>query len=225
MKIIGDFKIELIEDDKVIQKYEEKNQIMNPIFNWTSRTVYGGGLWKPKIEDFMIHCVVLGTDGVDEFNNPKKINPWRDNLFSEENFWENSYDQKKSFLYQATFKQPDTLDEHYAEKLNEGPNIPDITQYRGRAFNDPKYKEAGLFIKRSYDHQTIRQEIYLGKFAGNGPASWNGVDYSEAALYLTRGATELGDKLGTIFSMKTFPKMKKTDSCIIKITWDILFKP
>jgi hypothetical protein len=50
-----------------------------------------------------------------------------------------------------------------------------------------------------------------------------GPKFSEAALYMTEGATELGDSLGTLFSMKTFPDMPKTEGCVIKIQWDLDF--
>jgi hypothetical protein len=71
----------------------------------------------------------------------------------------------------------------------------------------------------------LKQSIYLGKLAGNGHPMWeNAPEFSEAALYLTTGATKSGDSLGTLFSMKTFPKMKKTSACVIKIQWDLDFQ-
>ena len=70
----------------------------------------------------------------------------------------------------------------------------------------------------------VTQEFYLGKLAGNGHPAWDSpVKFNEAALYMTTGATESGDSLGTMFSMKVFPGMIKTDKCVIKITWELQF--
>jgi hypothetical protein len=226
--IVGEFGIQLIDTNtnKVIQEYKEKNKIMSKIYWWNSLLIYGNrNNFRPSIDDFIIHSIALGSDGVDTNGVPKKIDVHRKNLFSEENFWNGSSDLKRSYVYQATWKQPEKNEEHYAFKTDEGTTIPDVTKYRGPAFNDEKYKDAGLFIKRSYVNSILHQEFYLGKFAGNGKHDWGYAEYSEAALYMKRGATENGSSLGSIFSMKTFPKMKKTPSCVIKINWDIHFNP
>lgn len=227
----GRFSIQLIdaETGKVIQEHKENNKIMYPLYNWVSNLNYKPTSWL-KPEDFIIHCVALGTDGIDEFNNPKKIAVQRPQLFSEENFWNGNYlAHETAYVYQATFEAPTENTLHYAVKTDEGATYPHVSgipsNYRGIPYNDPAQKEAGLSIKRSFENNTITHEIYLGKFAGNGLPNWGYVDYSEAAIYMTRAATSTGDKLGAILAMKTFPKMRKTDTCIIKIKWDLVYNP
>jgi len=151
-------------------------------------------------------------------------------MFSENNFWSwNYYPPEKAYVYQVTFNKPSTKDLTYAYKLNEGATFPHDAgvpkQYRGPAYNDEKELEASVSIKRSFQNGIITNEIYIGKLAANGHPMWDTPPkFSEAAFYMTIGTDEVtGNPLGTLFSMKTFPEMPKSEQCVIKIQWDLDF--
>jgi hypothetical protein len=223
----GYFKIELLKDDEVLYEYEDKNKVLIWVYKNFSNTVYGFNV--PDIDDCRIHAVALGTDGVELNGSLKEIQYDRKRMYSEDRFWTGDFFLgEKSYVYQATFGRPSSEGTHYAFKYNEGTTFPHHAgspkNYRGQAYNDIEEKEAGLSIERYFANNTIYQTIYLGKLAGNGHPMWdNPPKFSEAALYMTSGATESGDYLGTLFSMKTFPEMPKTDGCVIKIQWNLDF--
>jgi hypothetical protein len=66
----GMFRIELIKDNKVIQSYEEHNQIQNYYNYLVSLATFGRR--RLRIEDFIITGYAIGTDGVDSHGAPKK---------------------------------------------------------------------------------------------------------------------------------------------------------
>jgi len=224
----GYFKIEVIENDKVIYEYEDTNKVVVWVHQYFADAVFG--LNPPDIDKFRIHALALGTDGENEIDN--KLRPIENNqvsLYSEENFWQYKlFPPENSYVYQVTFDKPTTENLVYVNKKNEGATWPheygNPIAYRDEPKNYEDELEAGISIKRGYNNGIITQEIYLGKLAGNGHPMWdNPVKYSEAALYMTDGATESGDSLGTLFSAKTFPGMPKSDQCIIRIQWDLDF--
>lgn len=225
----GYFKIESINsDNEVIYEYEDKNKIIIWVHRYFANAVFGYN--PPNIEDFMIHAIALGTDGEDETAN--KLRPIEDDqqrLYSEDNFWSQKYTPpENSYVYQATFLRPSSELYQDADKINEGPTWPhdygNPRIYRGDPKNSEDELESGLRVQRGFSNGILTQEFYLGKLAGNGIPAWdNAVKYSEAALYMTSGATERGDSLGTMFSMKVFPGLPKSDQCIIKITWNLDF--
>jgi hypothetical protein len=226
--IEGHFKIEVIEDNKIIQSYEDKNKVVIWVHRYFADAVYG--LTPPDIDKFRIHAVALGTDGEDEVNAKlRDIEDDQINLYSEYNFWNAKYyPPENSYVYQATFGVPNTDTYDYITKIDEGPTWPHLhgvpKDYRGEPKNAEDELEAGMSIQRGFSNGILTQEIYLGKLAGNGHPMWDDpVKYSEAALYMTDGATIDGNSLGTLFSMKTFPGMAKSDQCVIKITWILDF--
>jgi hypothetical protein len=83
-------------------------------------------------------------------------------------------------------------------------------------------------MKRSFENGVLKQHIYVGKLAGNGHPMWEDYggfpEFNEAALYMPENTAESGDPLGTLFSMKTFPNMKKSPECVIIIDWDLDFR-
>ncbi len=229
----GYFKIELIDADtnEIIDSYEENNKVLIWVYQYFSESVFGYA--PPNIDDFRIHSIALGTDGevvTSTDVTPKDIPIDQHYLFSEENFWNGNHTPpENSYVYQVTFSKPSSYDFKYADKMNEGATWPHISNnpknYRGDPWNYEDEIEAGISVRRGFQNGILSQEIYLGKLAGNGHPMWeNAVRYSEAALYMTDGATEDGRTLGTIFSMKTFPGMVKTDACVLKITWNLSFE-
>jgi len=231
-QILGNFKIELIKNDKVIDAYEEHNQIQNPIFNKLSKNIYGNLIDFNKL---YISGFAIGTDGYDFIKNEKKTpGTSRFRLYSEENFWDNSYSGTlKDYVYQVNFEKPKNNSEHIVKKISEGATYPAVgnspLNYYGKPYNDPQQKEAGITIKRSYSDQRIDFDFYIGKYAANGIGEWivdgKSPQFSEACFYLQLGRDSYGKKLGTIFSIKTFPPMRKTSECVIKISWSLEFKP
>ena len=226
--VTGHFKIEKIENDKVIESYEETNKVVIWVHKYFADAVFG--LTPPDIDYFRIHAFAIGTDGEDEVNGKiREISDTQTRLYSEDNFWQAKYQPpENSYVYQATFGKPITDTFGDVNKTNEGATWPHLygepKSYRGEPMNSEDELEAGLNVKRGFSNGVLSQEFYLGKLAGNGHPAWdNPVKFSEAALYMTFGATDLGDSLGTLFSMKTFPGMTKTDQCVIKISWSLSF--
>ena len=228
--VTGHFKIQLIDakTNKVIKEHKETNKVMIHIYEMFSEAVYG--YIQPNIDDFAIQAIALGTDGVDSEGIPKDIDPNRENLYSEENFWNYQiYPEQKAYVYQATFTLPTTYSLHKAYKIDEGATFPHYSgepvAYRGTPYNSEDNEEAGVTIEREFSNNILKQSITLGKLAGNGHPMWDELPkYSEAALYCGESyKTEKGDKLGLIFSMKTFPEMPKSEECLIKIQWDLDF--
>ena len=227
--IQGHFKIQVIEDGVVIDSYEDYNKIVVWVYNLFGRSVYG--YQPPDIDEYRIQAFAIGTDGATADGIIKDIANDQKKMYSEINFWDNpnyTGEERNAYVYQATFTKPGTNDPHFAYKINEGATYPawglgSPKDYRGEAYNEEDSLEGCLSIRRSFQNSVLKQEIYLGKLAGNGHPMWEEApEFSEAALYMPEG-TASGDSLGTMFSMKTFPKMKKTDACVIKINWDLDF--
>jgi len=223
----GYFKIEVKDKHgKILNSYEDKNKIMVWIHEMFSDAVYGYN--PPNIEDFIITTIALGTDGIDSNGIPKDLPNNMQRMYSEDNFWNyNVYAPEKAYVYQATWDTPQTDIYGSVEKLNEGATVPHMggvpLYYRGNPVNDEE-SYAGLKVYRGFSNGILQQKFILEVFSGNGHPMWaQGPGYSEAALYTKKGATESGEYLGTMFSMKTFPEMIKTEDCVISIQWDLDF--
>jgi hypothetical protein len=226
----GHFKIQAIDinTNKVIYEYEDDNKVVVWVHKYFADAVFGFN--PPDIDKFRIHAFALGTDGEDETNSKlREIADDQTQLYSEYNFWNAKYyPPENSYVYQVTFDKPASETFEYVNKLNEGPTWPHIygepKSYRGEPKNYEDELEAGMSVKRGFSNGVLSTEIYIGKLAGNGHPAWdNPVKYSEAAFYMTDGATEDGRSLGTLFSMKTFPGLPKSDQCVIKINWALDF--
>ena len=224
----GHFKIESIDENgNIIESYEDNNKVVVWVYRLLAESVYGN--ITPGIDDFRIHSLALGTDGVNPDGTLKDIANEQKRLYSEDRFWNGNFGEpNKAYVYQITFEKPSTDTMHKAVKINEGATYPHYgglpKAYRGDPLNADNEVEGGVSIERGYSNLVITQEIYVGKLAGNGHPMWTEpVKYSEAALYMTSGATDQGDYLGTMFSMKTFPEITKTDACVIRISWNLDF--
>jgi len=231
----GHFKIQSIDakTGKVLQEYEDYNKVVIWVYQMFASIVYGySDTSLPEIEDFMIHSFAIGTNGVEPNGELKPIEYNSTKLYSETNFWDTpdyTGEERNAYVYQATFAKPSTVDTHFSTKYNEGATYPawslgEPKAYRGTPYNSEHGVNGALSIRRSFSNSILRQEFYLGTLAGNGHPMWDEApEFSEAALYMPKNATAKGDSLGTLFSMKTFPKMKKTDACVIKINWNLDF--
>ena len=232
----GRFKIELFDhtQNKVIQSFEETNMIMNPVAELYSHMAsHTEDVYSPplQITDFNIIAFALGTDGLNADETPKDIDPTWTQLNSERRFWtegpsHNDGDMKK-YVYQVTFEQ-DSHDgtEHDCLVQNEGGTFPVDASGQPLYYREviSGVDSVKMLASSTYSNNIITFKFHLGQFAGNGCPDWTlAPTFSEAALYMRRGATTSGDSLGTIFSMKTFPKMPKTDSCSIKVEWILDF--
>jgi len=226
----GYFKIESInpETNEIIDSFEDENKVVVWVHDYFANAVFG--LNPPSIDYFRIHAFALGTDGVDDLHDKvKPIENDQTKLYSEANFWDGKYyPPEKSYVYQVTFDKPITDTFGYVNKKNEGATWPHLygepKSYRGEPMNTDDEIEAGLSVQRGFSNGVLTQEFYLGKLAGNGHPMWDDpVKFNEAALYMTFGSTEYGDSLGTMFSMKTFPGLAKSDQCVIKISWNLSF--
>jgi len=226
----GHFKIEIINPDtnEIIKEYEDNNKVVIWVHKYFGDAVFG--LTPPDIDKFRIHSFCIGTDGEDKIYN--KIRPIEDeqtSLYSEDNFWNGKFNPpENSYVYQITFDKPQSETFEYTTKLNEGATWPHTyglpKAYRDTPRNSDDELEAGLSVERGFSNGVLSQVFYLGKLAGNGHPMWDDtVEFSEAALYMTDGSTLDGSSLGTLFSMKTFPGMPKTDQCVIRIQWDLDF--
>lgn len=229
----GYFKIESFDlEGNLISSYEDKNQIMDNVPELFSSVVAGADTITS--EDLKVTCIALGTDGIVDRNLtldvPKTVDPSRTRLFAEENFWANGNtgndDDMYRYVYQATFDAGDPTETlTLATNLNEGTtypatgNVPD--SYRGETTGAPVIS---LTTKTSKVGTTIDFEFELGQLTGNGLGSWTlSPAFSEAALYMDYLSDETGNPLGSVFSMKTFPHHFKTEGCILKLSWTLVF--
>ncbi len=249
-------------NDKLIQKYEDPNQIMTRVpFNFLSMSYGGGrrGIGTPdglspewpqdvKLSDFVIDCIALGTDGIDENEDPKALTPDMDMLFSEIRLWDgwanntntNSPDDMNKYIYQTHFDTSHATGDilEPATKINEGPSFPwdtvnNIPTYYSMDSNNPssggQNEATSMTVKSKNQDVIIDYEFVLGQYAGNG--IWEkAVAFTEAGMYLRYDPIHLSDDsgiqnkpLGALFSMKTFPKVYKTEACWLKIHWTVVF--
>lgn len=106
--------------------------------------------------------------------------------------------------------------------------IPDPLVYRDDSILADEDQLSGAI---SLQQNMIEYTFTLGQFAGNAEDD-TARGYSEAGLYLVYGADTkldeagdpiIGNPLGTLFSMKTFPSQWKNSTCALKITWKLFF--
>jgi len=233
----GHFKIEKVFPDGSIEThYEDHNQIMLPFASLIANAVA-----KRKdeispsisVEDIEIIAFAMGTDGVKSSGTPKTFPTNRRRLFSEYNFWygsiTNTNADMKSYVYQITFEQNNTVEGPQTDvtRTDEGATFPvdnngNPIDYRGHVTGTDSVK---MTAKTTFQNNILSFEFVLGQFAGNGIPDWTvAPTFSEAALYGRRGANSTtGNPLGTIIAMKTFPALPKTDTCAIRVKWDLNF--
>ncbi len=240
--IKGVFRIESVNSDgKVIDSFEDNNTIMARI-----PQLFAGqtsGLWKKDISDYIIVTIALGTYGSEvtqfEDSTPKHVKNTRTNLFSENAFWNGTnplapvvLDDNK-YVYQYTFSVPawgdlgqSTAIGKPLEYVNQGMNYPHTNwipnNYRSSSTpSDDMEKTIGTVGVKG---NLVTYDMMVGQMIANNPSiPGQIINYNEAGLYMKFGATDVGNPLGTLFSMKTFPNIKKDDTCSIKIQWRLYF--
>ncbi len=221
--LCGYFAIDMFDEDgKNIHHYEDPNQIMNQVGVVFSNYVLGDN---PNLllDSAQLGAIVVGSNGVTGDGSPKYINRKRPRLFSETNYWKSGKKTPQdSYLYQSTFDLK-TIDPatNVVTLLKEGSNydskgVETAAEYMGTP--TPTNKELGstLFARVTPGKVVFIYEIK--KLSGIGSHK-----FSEAALYMRLGAKPDGNPLGTIFSMKTFPEVEKTNACLLQLTWTIDF--
>ncbi len=201
------------------------------------------------LDDFRVGAVAIGTDGIDEDDIPKEIECNRNMLFSEQNLWlaqaadavTGQDTDLNKFVYQTSFNTQ-TNNSTDIEKMmpvvktTEGPsfpwdydnNLPAYYRMIPDNINGLQFPDTSMEIVSNHQELTLKYEFTLGQFAGNGV--WQlAPAFSEAALYMkyipkdAAGSGIDGKPLGAMFSMKTFPKHFKTESCYFRIKWNLIF--
>ena len=244
-KVRGYFKY-ILKDAKtgeVLDRYEEENRIMSQVPKMYFELV--SGLKTPsakdttstlKAEDFRLCTVVLGNKGFDDKTGaPKNVDPDAETI----NALEKSGGKYVGEAYQATWKN---LTEQESMRPAGKPAIGCLKQSEGLSSavtpkkfngtpvitdpNKPLTTESGLDVVTSVKDGVITFNLSLLEKTGNG------ITFSEAALFVrheqdpgfAKPATALTtEKLGTIFSMKTFKEVKKTNACVLELEWKLDF--
>ena len=219
----GYFALDMFDKNgKKIYHYEDSNQIMNQVGVVFSNYVLGNN---PAlvVDSAQLGAIVVGSNGVTSDGTPKIIDPKREKLFSEYNYWDSGKKTPQdSYLYQSTFDIK-TIDAatNVVTLLKEGSNydskgIETAAAYMGTPTTANKELGSNLFARVTPGKVVFIYEIK--KLSGIGSHK-----FSEAALYMKLGAKPDGNPLGTIFSMKTFPEVEKTNACLLQLTWTIDF--
>lgn len=249
--IRGYFKIERIEDGKVVDTYEDKNTVMVRIPQLFAGTVSGN--FTKKLEENVIGCLSLGTGGtrIDTLGNvvPKEVRSDRTMLFSEHDFWNTPTQiaegqphvaDKYKWVYQTSFDViahgdlgHNTSFMSDIEVKNQGTTFPHTNwvpdNYRNTT--PPASDPEGLIGRMSLQQNVIQYEYTLGQFAGNADDDV-AIPYTEAGMYLKLDADTklddfgdpiIGNPLGTLFSMKSFPEQWKNSTCSLRIEWKLFF--
>jgi len=202
-----------------------------------------------KPEDFRLCSIVLGNQGVtkllgptglpvldgngDEVYVPKKINPLDKNINAMKA-------GSNGEAYQATWKQ---LTEESKARPVTAPKVGLTLQTEGLlsgTFNGPALNgstgadtETGLDVVTTVKDGVITFGFSLLAKTGNANG---GIDFSEAALFVRHNQdkgfqdgtalTPNADgtyNLGTIFSMKTFDPVHKSNACTLELEWKLDF--
>ena len=201
-----------------------------------------------NLDDFKIGTLAIGTDGIDVNGDIKVIECNRNMLYSEQNLWiaqststiTSQIDDMNKYVYQTTFdtQANGTTDPEKmigAVKTSEGPSFPwDIPNnlpayYRSipDGANGLLLEDTSMTVSSNHQELILKYEFTLGQFAGNGIWEYAPA-FSEAALYMRYEPKDQtsnidGKPLGSMFSMKTFPKQYKTEACYFRIKWNIIF--
>jgi len=207
MKTInGYFKYELLdENNKVIQKFEEHNKIMDPVLRMYFEMVTNTASPKPTYADFFIGGVMLGDGAKNQPDGNKAEVTGKETQLEA---------QTGGYTYMASWDKYDT---GTVNITNEGDSI-----VGWETPFDPanKSKGIGLIISADTKNQKIKFNFLLERNSGNDKGS---VTFNEAALF-TKFQKDLSKKNpGTIFAMKRFPDVMKSTGCLLKMEWILDF--
>ncbi len=240
--IKGEFQIESIDKDgNIIDSYKDQNTIMTRV-----PQLFAGqtsGLWKKDIAEYLIVTIAIGTNGTEVTQlgdyTPKYVRNTRTNLFSENAFWNSTnplaptLQDNQKYTYQFTFsvvpwgdQGKSTASGAAVDYVNQGMNYPHTAwipdKFRESATPpDDIDKTVGTIAVKG---NLVTYNLMIGQNVANDPIiTGEPVNYNEAALYMQLDSTPNGNPLGTLFSMKTFPNIRKDDTCSIKIRWRLFF--
>ena len=243
--IRGYFKVDKIVDGEVVDTYEDNNTIMARIPQ--AFAGIASGYHTLNLEEYSIGCISFGTGGTrfDTLQNevPKEVRNDRTMLFSEFDFWNTptqieqsqpTIPDKYKNVYQTSFGVVPKGDiggnTAFMEAFNvsdEGSTFPHTDwvpdNYRGSPLGVADDRN-GVVGAVSLQSNVIFYSVTMGQFAGNSDTD-KAVAYTEAGLYLKLGkdVDAVGNPLGTLFSMKTFPPQWKNSTCSLKIEWKLFF--
>ena len=194
MKVRGEFSIILEKEDGSIEKYEEKNLIMD-LARETMAELIGG--WS---DGSAINKFVLGTLGHidDDILNYKRVG-------------ENGFDTTRT----QTFAEADSSANYFTFGFDVRSSSSSASD-TDKGYMRKQSKDDGVDcdVSREVSGRTVTYTFDIPKEAANNDSSDNDtIAYTEAAMYA-------GDK---IFSMKTFPARVKESSVSMKIIWSIIF--
>lgn len=198
----GHFSIEAYKIDGSIEKYEDKNLIMDEARENMAKLI--GGVEDSSGAGLQINKFVLGTKGhrLDNILDYKKVgtdgfDSTRTEIFAEEDdaeFYVIPFDVRGDMTVDTiSSKAPDSNTCYNSKK----PTIMETCS-----------------VKRTVHGRTCTYVITVGEAEANSSkANSSVIAYTEASLYA-------GD---SIFSMKTFPARVKEDTVKFIITWSIIF--
>jgi hypothetical protein len=202
---------QLDKDGNVIDRYEDKNQIMLYSKRVMRNSIAGGLVptTSPGItNNIHINTFILGTEGhLDNLLVPKNFDYTRDQLFSDEN---------NSKLYPITFRADGSI-------INEG-------------YDSALPNSAGddSLITINYltetNNEAVEYQIIIP--TANANDTTQAIAYTEAGLYtnLNQDIPDLDvsndiivPNYGDLFAMRTFPAKIKDTATSLSITWRIIF--
>jgi len=194
IKVRGEFTIILEKPDGSIEKYEEKNLIMD-LARSTMSQLIGGYLPTKPINKF-----VLGTLG-----------HVGDNILEYKRTGEDGFDTTRI----KTFSEDDNSAQYFTLTFNpESDNFTKTVEGNGyMRGQDPTNDGVSCNITRTISGRTVTFTFEIPPEAANNPSGDGVIAYTEAALYSNEN----------IFSMKTFPARVKEPSVSMKIIWSIIF--
>ena len=199
---------------EVIQEHEDNNKVMD---NISYMVYYMCIAQKGTItaDDFQVSALVLGDKGLKN-GIPRTLNGNEESTFAETD--------PAGYAYAALW---DPLAQQGAvTKTSEG----EKGHFDGAPIQGTggtlAPAENGLHVAVEYSKNVhdinlfgrLKIQIELRKFSGNTH------DFSEAGLYMRWNTDAAKDKPGTLLSMKTFPKVTKTDACVLTMEWELDFR-
>lgn len=209
-KARGEFTLICYKDGKVVDKFEDKNLVVN------DARVSMSALLSGKNGALGITTFVLGTRGHNETSGdiltPKAVgqdgyDETRTQLFSEEQgtpfYYTVKWEQGNLFNSQG---QPVSFNTDSVEFVAKG-------QKKNQTGSEPQAENAVIPVKITLQNNAVQYEFEIPETAANGMDSQSVVAYTEAGL-------KCGNKL---FSIKCFSSKVKTIDTKFKIIWKIIF--
>lgn len=209
-KARGEFTLICYKDGKVVDKFEDKNLVVNDARVSMSTLLSG------KNGALGITSFVLGTKGHNETSGdiltPKAVgqdgyDETRTQLFSEE--------QGSPFYYTVKWEQGRLLNAQ-DQPVNFTSDVVEFIakgQKKNQTGSESQAENARIPVKITLQNNAVQYEFEIPESAANGMDGQSVVAYTEAGL-------KCGNKL---FSLKCFASKVKTIDTKFKIIWKIIF--